>query len=132
MPGKQIFAVIFSIFCLLLKISAAWAAGDAALDISPASLKIGIFFSGSEIDLSGFILSDRDIVIEIIGPDGKGEFNLKAKVGPFWMNREKVRFKRLRFFMPCFCPVKTDRQAGRLLWHRGSESEKAYPSRRMQ
>jgi len=106
MYKQQTYATVFSILWILASASISWSAGAATLDISPSSLKIGIFFSGSEIDLSGSILSDRDIIIEIIGPEGKGEFNLKAKVGPFWMNRKKVEIGRAPLFYGLLLPEK--------------------------
>jgi len=96
--------MVCSILGILVGSSLSWSTGTATLEISPASLAINIFFSGSQVNLFGSILSDRDIIIEIIGPEGKGEFNLKAKVGPFWMNRKKVEIQQTPFFYVLLLP----------------------------
>ena len=82
---------------LLLCTGLCRAEGPVDLDISPASWVIGVFFSGREVTFSGYILSDRDIVLEIRGPVESSRLVLKRKVGPFWMNREKVEIDSMPF-----------------------------------
>jgi len=86
-----------SLIGLLLSAGLCRAEGPTKLDVSPASLVIGVFFSGREVTLSGSILSDRDIVIEIRGPEEISRLVLKRKVGPLWMNRDKMEIDGMPF-----------------------------------
>jgi hypothetical protein len=96
--------VLLSTVMLLVGAGAAFSAQAPAFEINPAHLDIGTFFSGRRISLSGSIPSDRDMVIEIKGPDEKGAFNMKGRVGPFWMNRGKVELEKAPFLYMLLLP----------------------------
>jgi hypothetical protein len=101
-----------SILGLLLYTGLCRAEGPTELDISPTSLIIGVFFSGREVAFSGSILSDRDIVIEIRGPEEINRLVLKRKVGLLWMNRDKVEIDGMPFLYAVLKPegFKSDKQ----------------------
>jgi hypothetical protein len=89
---------------ILVYSTTGWATDASDVTISPASLKIGILFSGCEVSIAGSVLSGRDVVIEIIGPEQNGAFKIKDKIGPFWMNRRKVEIKQAPFFYGLLLP----------------------------
>jgi hypothetical protein len=62
----------------------------AALTVSPDVLNVGLFFSGGEVAITGEIPVSQDVVVEIIGPQVNSLFNVKGRIGPFWLTREKV------------------------------------------
>jgi hypothetical protein len=62
----------------------------AALEISPDVLNVGIFFSGGPVTITGEIPAADDVVVEVIGPQMNSLFDVKGRIGPFWMTREKV------------------------------------------
>jgi len=68
-------------------------AGDIDLEISPRGVRIGSFFAGSTIELSGFADPSVDVVIEVLGPQEDALFHLKGRVGPLWMNVAEVDIK---------------------------------------
>jgi len=61
-------------------------AGDLDLEMSPRGVRIGTFFAGRTIELSGSADASVDVVIEVFGPREDALFHLKGRVGPLWMN----------------------------------------------
>jgi hypothetical protein len=61
-----------------------------ALSVSPDILHVGMFFSGGEVTISGELPDSSDVVVEILGPQVNSLFDLKGRIGPFWLTREKV------------------------------------------
>jgi len=62
----------------------------AALTVSPDVLNVGLFFSGSQVTITGEIPVSEDVAVEIIGPQVNNLFDVKGRIGPFWMTRAKV------------------------------------------
>ena len=60
------------------------------LAIQPGELDIGTFYSGGTVEISGRVPDGQDVIVEIEGPVMEGHFNLKKRVGPFWMTRGKA------------------------------------------
>jgi len=61
-----------------------------ALTVSPAVLSVGTFFPGGQVTIAGEIPASEEVVVEIIGSQVKSLFDVKGRIGPFWMTREKV------------------------------------------
>jgi hypothetical protein len=62
----------------------------ATLSVSPDVVNVGMFFSGGEVAITGEMPVSSDVVVEIIGPQVNSLFDLKGRIGPFWLTREKV------------------------------------------
>ncbi|NOX32996.1 MAG: hypothetical protein GXP56_04565 [Deltaproteobacteria bacterium] len=62
----------------------------ASLVVTPKTVAVDTFFSGGKLSVSGDIPSADDVIIEVTGKDSKNLFDLKGKMGPFWMTRGKV------------------------------------------
>jgi len=101
---KKPFLVLLSIGMIHVGVSLASFAQASALKINPQHLDITTFFSGYRISLSGSIPSNRDVVIEIKGPEEKSVFNMKGRVGPFWMNRGKLELEKAPFLYILLLP----------------------------
>jgi hypothetical protein len=97
-------AVVLAVGLAFGRIPAGFCVESMNVKIQPPSLGINLFFSGSEIKLSGSISSDRDLIIEIIGPRKESKFNLKGRVGPFWMNSAKVELDHAPFLYKVLLP----------------------------
>jgi hypothetical protein len=63
------------------------------LAVSPNVMNVDIFFSGGVVTISGEIPSAEDVVIEVSGPDVNDLYDLKGRIGPFWMTRGKVQLQ---------------------------------------
>jgi hypothetical protein len=68
----------------------AWAAPSSPLAIRPEVLNIGTFYSGGEVTITGEVPHGQDVIVEIAGPLAEGAFDVKGRVGPFWMTRDKA------------------------------------------
>jgi len=53
-------------------------------------MDIGTFYSGGVVTISGTVSSGQDVIIEITGPAADNQFDIKGKVGPFWMNQDQA------------------------------------------
>ena len=87
------FALVIAVGCAVQSFAAtgfAQADAPSALIISPAVLNVGMFFSGGEVAITGEIPVSCDVVLEIIGPKLNSLFDVKGRIGPFWLTREKV------------------------------------------
>jgi len=104
MRRQRTYILVLSLLGFLLYAAGGRAAEAAVLDISPAALEIGLFFSGCEVHVSGSVAAGRDVVIEIIGPAEKGKFKIKEKIGPFWMSRRQVEIRQAPFFYALLLP----------------------------
>ena len=77
---------------VLIALPASVSAGPEILefDVAPREIRIGTFFSGRPVALSGSAGASVDVAVEVFGPEELGHFHLKGKVGLLWMNLEQV------------------------------------------
>ena len=71
----------------------AWSAEPGDLTIQPAELSIGTFYSGGDVTISGQVPDGQDVIVQITGPSSNGQFDVKGRVGPFWMTRGKAELQ---------------------------------------
>lgn len=74
----------------LAALAAPAAAGARQLSVQPASMSIGTFYAGTPVTFSGEVADNEDVALEIVGPSEDVTFDLKGRVGPFWLNRGLV------------------------------------------
>jgi hypothetical protein len=74
----------------LLCAAQAMAADPGGLAVQPEIMNIGTFYSGGQVTVSGEVPQGRDVLVEITGPASNGKFDVKGRVGPFWMTRGKA------------------------------------------
>ena len=77
-------------FVLCFFASAVWAGQSNELTVQPEVLDIGTFYSGGEVMISGKVPDEQDVVVEITGPSADNQFDIKGRVGPFWMTQDKA------------------------------------------
>ena len=82
--------LIFGFGFIALLAGTAWSADATELTIQPDVLNIGTFYTAGQVTISGEVLSGEDVIVEINGPVVNGLFDLKGRVGPFWMTRGKA------------------------------------------
>jgi hypothetical protein len=91
-PMRRLFTTL--ILCCsgfaLLCTAPARAGEHGELTIQPEILNIGTFYSGGEVTVSGEVPQGQDVIVEITGPASNGAFDVKGRVGPFWMTRGKA------------------------------------------
>ena len=86
---------MIAFFLICFHAAGAMAAVKPDLEIIPPYLHISTFYAGQDVEVKGTIPSGRDVILELIGPEGDEEFNLKGRVGPFWMNRKKIKLRHV-------------------------------------
>jgi len=67
-----------------------WTAESDKLTIQPEVLDIGTFYAGGQVKISGEVPQGQDVIVEIAGPAANGQFDLKGRVGPFWMTNGRA------------------------------------------
>lgn len=60
------------------------------LKVQPEVLSIDTFYSGGRVTISGQVPEGQDVIVQIAGPATNGTFDIKGRVGPFWMTRGKA------------------------------------------
>jgi hypothetical protein len=87
--------VLATILCFLAGLgsaSSASALSDCPTDlkIQPDVLKVNTFFSGGQVTVTGEIPASDNVVVEVVGSRSNSLFDVKGRIGPFWMTRDKV------------------------------------------
>lgn len=91
----RIFICILSVISCLMMVSSLAAQETTGLVVSPDVINVDSFFSGSDVMISGDIKADDDVIIEITGKYGTNDFELKGRVGLFWMTTGKVELENI-------------------------------------
>jgi hypothetical protein len=86
-PGFLLLLLVFCSSFIALPTETAWTAESGELKVQPDALDIGTFYSAGQVTISGEVPSGQDVIVEIKGPAADGKFDLKGRVGPFWMTR---------------------------------------------
>jgi hypothetical protein len=84
------FTLFFFTGLIPLLAETAWTGQSYDLTINPEVFEINTFYSGAQLAISGEIPNRQDVIIEIAGPVIDNQFDLKQRVGPFWMTRDKA------------------------------------------
>ncbi|OQX64119.1 MAG: hypothetical protein B5M56_00665 [Desulfococcus sp. 4484_241] len=105
---KKIPTVLLGMLVILFCAKTASPALSPAATVTPPQINIGLFFSGKRVSIAGPILPGRDVVVEIKGPEKKSVFNMKGRVGPFWMNVQKVELEKAPFLYMLLLPEGKD------------------------
>jgi hypothetical protein len=91
---RRVFSMLLSCIGLILgSTGLAWPSEPAELAVIPNVMNVDTFFSGGQVTISGEIPSGDDVLIEVLGPEANDLFDMKGRVGPFWMTREKVHLE---------------------------------------
>ncbi len=91
----RIFLLLFILGTSLLLASSLAAKETKGLVVHPDVIDVDSFFSGTDLTISGDIEASDDVIIEITGKDGTNNFELKGRVGPFWMTTGKVKLENI-------------------------------------
>ncbi|MGD8439862.1 MAG: TIGR02186 family protein [Holophagae bacterium] len=93
MARQGVLRTIAGVALAALAAAAPTPANAVDLEVSPPGVKIGAFFAGQNVELSGVADASTEIVIEIFGPKEASRFHLKGRVGPLWMNVQEVELE---------------------------------------
>jgi hypothetical protein len=93
MRHRHCMLLLICLMLVALPARTAWTADSVELAIQPDVLKIGTFYSTGQVTILGEVPAGQDVIVEIAGPEANGQFDLKGRVGPFWMTRGKVEIE---------------------------------------
>ncbi|MEJ2368547.1 MAG: TIGR02186 family protein [Acidobacteriota bacterium] len=74
------------------------------LKVDPAVIRMGAFFDGSQVRVTGRAPSGSEVIVIVRGPDAKEVLNRKKRVGPIWVNQGKVRISGVPTLFLSFSP----------------------------
>lgn len=107
-------SIIVLVICPLLVLwifHTALADASSDLKIQPEVLTISTFYSGGRVTISGKVPEGQDVIVRITGPVTNGEFDIKGRVGPFWMTRGKAKLSGAPFMYVVLLPGGEDWRA---------------------
>lgn len=89
-------SALLATLALVLPCLGAAPALAAGLDLKaePTALTIGTFYAGQDVNLRGQLESGQEVVLEVKGPMEDTTFDVKGRVGPFWLNRGQVKVEK--------------------------------------
>jgi hypothetical protein len=104
MRCKSFSIIVLGFSLILFHAAFVLSAQFSDMKVVPAYVEIGTFFYGQDIKVYGSVLQDQDVIVEVEGPDERSIFKMKGRVGPFWMNREKVELEHAPFLYIMILP----------------------------
>ena len=93
---------------LILTAGPALAADSVQMKIEPEHLDVNSFYTGGQVTITGQAPAADDVVIEITGPVVDAQYDIKGRVGPFWMNRQKVHLENAPGLYALLAPTGDD------------------------
>ncbi len=90
------FSSIIRLCCVGLSLgwaATAWSGAPYELAVDPSLMDVDAFFSGGQVTISGEIPAADEVAIEVTGPEVSQLYDVKGRIGPFWMTREKVQLE---------------------------------------
>jgi hypothetical protein len=106
---RMLLLSLLAVLCLFtIRTAPAFAAYQPVIKAQPDILDIDTFFAGGEVVFTAEIPADKEMAIEIIGPEANTVFDVKGRWGPFWMNRGKVELENLPILYALLLPSGSD------------------------
>ncbi|MGO0122906.1 TIGR02186 family protein [Desulfothermobacter acidiphilus] len=80
---------------------------QAAVEVVPGKVGIGLNFAGDKVTVVGSAPEGSEVYVEVLSPPVKVPVNELGRVGPFWLNKEKVEIKGVPKFYQVYtsCPL---------------------------
>jgi uncharacterized protein (TIGR02186 family) len=77
-------------------------AAEPSLTLSPAVIEMGPFYGGAQVRIDGIVAQGSQVAVVVRGADVEEVFNKKARMGPIWINGEKVQISGVPSLFLCF------------------------------
>ncbi len=91
---RAIRSIVATTFIVLFALSVTFANADITAKVTPEQIKIGAFYHGTTLNVSGYVPSDVDVVVRFVGVSQDVHLKRKGKIfGLLWMNIDPVTFK---------------------------------------
>jgi uncharacterized protein (TIGR02186 family) len=70
--------------------ASAQSASPVTLELSPKTIEMGAFYNGARLRMEGTVPSGAKVIVVLRGASKDEVFNKKERVGPIWVNVDKV------------------------------------------
>jgi uncharacterized protein (TIGR02186 family) len=84
-------------------------AAQPTVKLTPDVIRMGAFYSGEWMRISGTIEQGSKVVVVIRGSDTEEIFNKKGRVGPIWVNTGKVHISGVPSLFLCYSTEPVDK-----------------------
>jgi len=91
-----------AILTIALPSSAAAQASAPSLKVSPETIRMGSFYSGAKVRIEGTAPAGSQVLVVIRGDENDEFFNKKGRVGPIWVNTDRIHVTAAPSLFLCF------------------------------
>lgn len=88
-------------------------AGTPSVKLEPAVIRMGAFYAGEWMRISGTVAPGSKAIVVLRGPDTEEVFNKKGRAGPIWINVGKVHISGVPSLFLCYSPEPVDKLVDR-------------------
>ena len=100
--GSLLFTACAALLFLAPLAAQAPAPALPSVGLAPSDIRMGTFYDGARLEVTGSIASGSGVVVVIRGPEIEEAFNKKGKIGPLWYNAAKVEISGVPSLFLCF------------------------------
>jgi hypothetical protein len=91
-----------AILTIALPVTAAAQAPAPSLKLSPETIRMGAFYSGAKVRIEGTAPAGSQVLVVIRGDENDEFFNKKGRVGPIWVNTDRIHVTAAPSLFLCF------------------------------
>lgn len=70
-------------------------ASTPSIKLSPGTVRMGTFYNGARVRVEGTVPADSEVLVVIRGEERDEFFNKKGRVGPIWVNTDRIHVTRV-------------------------------------
>jgi hypothetical protein len=104
---KMVLLACIALFAL------ASSAAEPSVTLSPAVIEMGPFYGGARVKIEGIVAPGSQVAVVVRGADVEEVFNKKERMGPIWINGEKVHVSGVPSLFLCYTSVPLNQLLGR-------------------
>ncbi len=90
LPGRVTLGFLAAILTIALPVTAAAQTSASSLKLSPETIQMGAFYNGAKVRIEGTAPAGSQVLVVIRGDENNEFFNKKGRVGPIWVNTDKI------------------------------------------
>jgi len=87
---RVVLALLLAILIIALPSAAAAQTSAPSVKLSPKTIQMGAFYSGAKMRIEGTAPAGSQVLVVIRGEENDELFNKKGRVGPIWVNTDRI------------------------------------------
>ncbi len=88
-------------FHLCLNLAFAGESHKAVLQLTPSTIEMGTFYNGEKLRIEGTVAVGSEVIVVVRGANKDEFFNRKGRVGPIWVNADRVHIRGVPSLFLC-------------------------------